>query len=151
MVQLYLLHHDHWPVKYSYVFWSTVFILLPHIISMNLFSWKPFLFLRHFYLSGWFLPFDSWIFFHLLPNLLTCFWLFLVLSRMLSMLVAVNKRISCATRVKNNNLAIFTETYFNVFNKMNPILEHSFWVMNRKNVCWKTFFRSSKNSDEKEK
>ena len=87
---------------------SAVFILLSPTYSIYQFLPQAFLFISLISLS-----FDSWIFCHLLPNLFLSFWLFLVLSWMLLMLVTMSNRISCATRLWNKNLGnIFFENIF---------------------------------------
>ena len=92
------------PFLKKYVLYPVFILLSPtyninQLLLLNTFS-SPRSFLL---ISSIFLSFDHWIFFHLLINLYLSFWLFLVPSRMLWMLVTMNKWMTCATRFGNNN------------------------------------------------
>ena len=65
------------------------------------------------------------------------------------MLLTVNKRMSCTTSVKNNNLS--KRNIFSVSNEMSSILVTLFLGDESGKVCQKTFVSLSKNSGRKEK
>ena len=112
------------PFLKKYILYPAFILLSPTYNINQLLLLNTFSFPRSFLLiSSIFLSFDNWIFFHLLINLYLSFWLFLVPSRMLWMLVAMNKWMICAIRFGNNNVGNnFFKNMFSVSNEMTAIL-----------------------------